>query len=155
MPLGIPKVRNPYYNPHPDENKDGTYYSDPEAPSPPARRKLPYTEPDPLYSPERRRPPSTEPDPYYPPEIRPPSTEPDPKSPYDPPYNPKSPSHPLRPPDRDPEPSYPDPERRPNRKSELGTGPFPVQNSGLPQLPGFAANPPNLVLNPETQWVDI
>jgi len=150
MPLGIPKVRNPYYNPHPDENKDGTDYSDPEAPSASERGKLPYTEPDPLYLPKRRRSPSTKPYPYYP----------------------------LRPSDPDPERrpnSYPDPERGPNRKSEpergpnkksepelgsgikseLGTGPFPVQNSGLPELPGFASNPPNLVLNPEIQWVDI
>jgi len=166
MPLGIPKVRNPYYNPHPDENKDGTDYSDPEAPSASERGKLPYTEPDPLYLPKRRRSPSTKPYPYYPPKRR--------RSPSTKPY----PYYPLRPSDPDPERrpnSYPDPERGPNRKSEpergpnkksepelgsgikseLGTGPFPVQNSGLPELPGFASNPPNLVLNPEIQWVDI
>ena len=170
MPLGIPKVRNPYYNPHPDENKDGTDYSDPEAPSASERGKLPYTEPDPLYLPKRRRSPSTKPYPYYP--LRPSDPDPErrPNSYPDPERGPNRKSEPERGPN-----SYPDPERGPNRKSEpergpnkksepelgsgikseLGTGPFPVQNSGLPELPGFASNPPNLVLNPEIQWVDI
>ncbi|GFZ10278.1 mediator of RNA polymerase II transcription subunit [Actinidia rufa] len=118
--------------------------------APPLVMLLVRSQPDPLCPPKIRRSPSTKPYPYYPPEIRrPPSTKP-------------YPYYPLRPSDPDPERrpnSYPDPERGPNRKSELGsgikselgTGPFPVQNSGLPELPGFAANPPNLVLNPETQ----